>query len=422
MASNDRVLRDARLVSSQRATSRAEFWANLKSNDILIRCLHDTMEQDDSLKAAIAAVVGKNSTPAQQSKLLLAIVAELAGGLDEILNVVARKVTQYHRKQNGVAGASDPFSREDKDEHVISINDDDDSNGYIKRNNNSNDDDSEDDTGDDYYDDNEPHASRSPSPAVKRESDALPAFSLRSLIEYDKRQNKRQPERPSPASFPMKMTDSTPPPVIGKRARSVAGDSLVGTPSVAGSATKKLKSGKDIVFAAALITFLGKVQTTHRTGQSIHDMLRCGKCNEWKRDARVLNCSHVYCHRCVQKLRIEAERGDALLGFRPYCIQPNCTEIVSGKTAVIFAEVMELLVWYDRQSPVVNNIDCKLYMLAKAKEKKPADNTIKNLLAEVSQSKTVAHMAGNAAEPCDLLEMARFARKWLIPERVFKDQ
>ena len=206
------------------------------------------MEQDDGLKAAIAAVVGKNSTPAQQSKLLLAIVAELAGGLDEILNVVARKVTQYHKKQNGVAGASNPFSmEEDEDKHVININDDDDINGYTKRNNDSDCDDSEEDTGDEYYDDDEPHTSRSRSPAVKRETDALPAFSLRSLIENDKRQNKRQPERPGSASFPMTMTDSTPPPpVIKKRTRSVAGDGLVGSPSVAGSATKKLKSGKDI--------------------------------------------------------------------------------------------------------------------------------------------------------------------------------
>lgn len=176
-----------------------------------------------------------------------------------------------------------------------------------------------------------------------------------------------------------------------------------------------------LVFAPALINFLEKVQTTHRAGRSIDGMIRCGKCNEIKRDARVLNCNHVYCHRCIQKLRIEAERGDALLGFRPYCMQPNCNEVVSGKTAVVFAEVMELLIWYDNQARGVNNIDCKMHMLNKAKEKKPTDSTIKNLLAEVAQAKTAEIMAGNASEACDLLEMTRFARKWLVAERAIKE-
>lgn len=104
-------------------------------------------------------------------------------------------------------------------------------------------------------------------------------------------------------------------------------------------------------------------------------------------------------------------------GFRAFCVQPNCNETVAGKTAVIFPEVIELLVWYDKQPPNVTSREAQLVMLNNAKERKPADGTIKNLLAEFLKRKTEAAMAGEQSMICDLVEMATFARKWLVSER-----
>lgn len=249
MADNHRALLDARVVSGQRTTAQSDFWTDLNSNNVLIRGLHDAMDDDAGLKAAIAAVVGKNSTDAQRTKLLFAIATEMSGDPDKILQLVARKVTQFQNKQTGVvAAAANPFVVQDTNE-IISINDDDDDN------NDDDDDDEEDDDGDDYDtgndddDDDEddvveqPSARRARAPPIKVDPDTFPAFSVRNLINNEKLHNNHYPER---GSFRHAMAGSTTTPISGKRARSEASETPRRTPSLAGSATKKLKSGKDI--------------------------------------------------------------------------------------------------------------------------------------------------------------------------------
>lgn len=144
---------------------------------------------------------------------------------------------------------------------------------------------------------------------------------------------------------------------------------------------------------------------------SITELLKCSKCKQIKRDARVLNCLHVYCHRCTQKLRVEAEKGDAKNGFKANCVQQGCSEIVSGKTAVIDAEVMELLVWYDKQSPGLTTSAAQIQVLKAAHQKRPDEASIKAQLADVRKKQKQLEATGENDTVCNLLEVAKLAKK-----------
>lgn len=155
-----------------------------------------------------------------------------------------------------------------------------------------------------------------------------------------------------------------------------------------------------------------KLEVAHaQNALSITNLLKCSKCHQIKRDARVLNCLHVYCHRCTQKLRVEAEKGDARNGFKAYCVQDNCTEVVSGKTAVIDAEVMELLVWYDKQSPGITTSQAQVHVLKAAHQKRPEETLIKTHLADVRKKIKQRETTGENDTVCNLLEVAKLAKK-----------
>lgn len=155
-----------------------------------------------------------------------------------------------------------------------------------------------------------------------------------------------------------------------------------------------------------------KLEVAHaQNALPITDLLKCSKCQQIKRDSRVLNCLHVYCHRCTQKLRIEAEKGDAFHGFKAYCVQEGCTEVVSGKTAVIDAEVMEFLVWYDKQSPGLTTSLAQLQVLKAAQKRRPGEILIKTHLADVRKKMKARETVGENDQICNLLEVAKLAKK-----------
>jgi hypothetical protein len=174
----------------------------------------------------------------------------------------------------------------------------------------------------------------------------------------------------------------------------------------------KLTSSSIVAIPVAFSLLMKKLEVAHaQNALSITSLLKCAKCQQIKRDARVLNCLHVYCHRCTQKLRVEAENGNSKIGFKAHCIVDNCTEVVSGKTAVIDAEVMELLVWYDKQSPGLTTSTAQIQVLKAAHQKRPDEPIIKSHLAEVRKQQKQREASGENDTVCNLLEVAKLAKK-----------
>ena len=154
-----------------------------------------------------------------------------------------------------------------------------------------------------------------------------------------------------------------------------------------------------------------KLETLHKKGKSIANHIKCSKCLQIKRDARVLNCLHIYCHKCVLNLRASASKGSPVHGFRAFCVTTGCTEPVSGKTTVVDPEIIEFLSWYDAQAPEVTETEAKLWIVNTALERKPDNADIKRKLRSIEREIQGPEQSGTEDGPCDLLQMAKLARK-----------
>lgn len=155
-----------------------------------------------------------------------------------------------------------------------------------------------------------------------------------------------------------------------------------------------------------------KLEVAHaQNALPIAEHLKCSKCDQIKRDSRVLNCLHVYCHKCTQKLRVDAEVGSAEHGFKAFCVKPNCSEVVSGKTAVIDTDVMELLVWYDKQSPGLTTSTAQMHVFKSVLKKKPTHSMVTLMMDDLKKKMKAREQTGENDEVCNLLEVAKLAKK-----------
>ena len=98
-------------------------------------------------------------------------------------------------------------------------------------------------------------------------------------------------------------------------------------------------------------------------------------------------------------------------GFRAFCVKTGCTEVVSGKTSVVDADVVEFLVWYDNQPPNVSMSAAEMKVLSSASLKRPGDADVKLKMDGVKERIRELQVSGEPDEPCDLLRVAQLARK-----------
>ncbi|KIX02382.1 uncharacterized protein Z518_08323 [Rhinocladiella mackenziei CBS 650.93] len=106
-----------------------------------------------------------------------------------------------------------------------------------------------------------------------------------------------------------------------------------------------------------------------------------------------------------------AEKGDLVRGFRAFCVKPDCNETVTGKTSVLDAEVIEFLLWYDRQSAAVTSGTAQLHVLSTALAKSPEDDDIKRKLDAMQNQLKRLRLKGEVHGPCNLLQAAKLVRK-----------
>jgi hypothetical protein len=154
------------------------------------------------------------------------------------------------------------------------------------------------------------------------------------------------------------------------------------------------------------------LEQLHQKGKPINTIIRCCRCQQIKRDVRVLNCLHMYCHRCVLQLRGDGLHGNAVTGFQSTCVKPGCKQVVSGKTTVIDSEIVDFLQWYDSQPPMVASMACQIHALTTAVAKYPNDQGIKAKLQQTqNQFRAMSQNAGFRDPPVDLMVIAKLIRK-----------
>lgn len=98
-------------------------------------------------------------------------------------------------------------------------------------------------------------------------------------------------------------------------------------------------------------------------------------------------------------------------GFRAFCVYPSCNSVVSGKTSVLDAEIIQFLVWYDTQPPDVKTWPAQMQVFRNALDKSPDDADIKNKAKAVQLENQASRQKGVADTVCDVLQMAKLARK-----------
>ncbi|KIY00557.1 uncharacterized protein Z520_03220 [Fonsecaea multimorphosa CBS 102226] len=174
---------------------------------------------------------------------------------------------------------------------------------------------------------------------------------------------------------------------------------------------KKARLEKEPAIAHTFVMFMKHLEQLHQTSQDISEILKCSRCHAAKRDVRVLNCLHLYCHRCILQLRTEAQKGDAIRGFQSFCVKPGCEQVVSGKTTVIDGEIIEFLEWYDKQSPAVTSLPAQINVLSSAAAKYPEDDDIKRKLEQTEMQYEALQANAGTDMTCDLMQIAKLARK-----------
>ncbi|EXJ90561.1 hypothetical protein A1O1_03664 [Capronia coronata CBS 617.96] len=202
-----------------------------------------------------------------------------------------------------------------------------------------------------------------------------------------------------------------------KRAReSVESDAsgtatATGTHGTHGKQVKKPKLEKEPAYTPNFATFIKRLESIHRQGGSIASLIRCPRCQHIKSKCRILSCLHLYCHKCVLALRTEAEKGNAVTGFRAFCVKPDCDAEVSGKTSVVESEAMSFLKWYDDQPACLTSTAAQLHILNGALEDFPDEHEIQRKLSVVQAQAKHLKRTNQADAPADLLQLVKLARK-----------
>jgi hypothetical protein len=153
------------------------------------------------------------------------------------------------------------------------------------------------------------------------------------------------------------------------------------------------------------------LEQLHRSSKSLASHIRCSRCNQIKRDVRVLNCLHMYCHRCILQLRDQGQKGNAITGFSAKCVHDGCNQVVSGKTTVIDSEIIDFLQWYDQQQPAISSIPCQIHVLNTAVGRHPNDVGIKETLDHFQKQARAMQSVPYGDQPCDLMIIAKLIRK-----------
>ncbi|ETI27456.1 hypothetical protein G647_09646 [Cladophialophora carrionii CBS 160.54] len=430
------------LFRSQRAERQPEFQARLLNNDNFIEGMYYQMQAQPQLLKAIHAVTKEEGTVQDNNLIAAAIMTELTGNTFQFGHDVAARVTEFEKAKNeslavmgqpvfdGVNAFVDPtFAVTDpalEDGAALAIQ----------------------------------GPSASPlgsardmsivalmSPSVKSEgasiatpfnvANSLPDLTAAALTNTPANvalSIETTPVRQSPRatvvaqgmtslqkSFPGLLesigpANSPPRPrsavaaMAGKRGRESVEPNDSPSPSVLRVA-KKPKNDKEPAISHTFINYMKHLEQLHRGGKSISSTIRCSRCQQIKRDVRVLNCLHLYCHRCVLQLRGQAQHGNAVTGFQSTCVKPGCNQVVSGKTTVIDSEIVDFLQWYDQQSPVITSKVCQLHVLNTASARYPDDDGIKAKLQQVQSQFRAAHNAAVGDQPVDLMVIAKLCRK-----------
>jgi hypothetical protein len=161
----------------------------------------------------------------------------------------------------------------------------------------------------------------------------------------------------------------------------------------------------------AFVDFLAKLQKLHQSGKSISRVLQCSKCQNVRRDVRVLSCLHLYCHKCIVTLRNEASAGDALTGFKASCSVGDCKGSVSGKTSVIDGDIVDFLNWYDTQDAAIGHNTAQLQVMKLALEKTPDDDDVRDKKRAVEKGVHDAKRRKEIDLPVDLVKLVKLIRK-----------
>ncbi|KIW19836.1 hypothetical protein PV08_00411 [Exophiala spinifera] len=174
---------------------------------------------------------------------------------------------------------------------------------------------------------------------------------------------------------------------------------------------KRNKTSKEAILQPAFVEFLVKLQNLHQSGKSIARVLRCCKCQNARRDVRVLSCLHLYCHKCIITLRNDASAGDALTGFKAACSVSDCKGAVSGKTSVIDGDIVDFLNWYDTQDAAVGTFASQIQVMKLALQKTPDDDDVRAKKIAVERDVNDAKRKGEIDTPVDLIKLVRLIRK-----------
>ncbi|KAI1618631.1 hypothetical protein EDD37DRAFT_647422 [Exophiala viscosa] len=174
---------------------------------------------------------------------------------------------------------------------------------------------------------------------------------------------------------------------------------------------KRNKTGREAVMSGTYISFLKHIELLHQQRKSIANLLRCSKCQNNRRDVRILRCLHIYCHKCILTLRAAAEKGDAMTGFSSACVVAGCTEIVIGKTSVLDSDLIDFLQWYDTQDAGIRHGPAQAQVLKLALDKTPDDEDVKAKSKAVQRELDSARLRGVVDSPCDLVKIAKLVRK-----------
>ena len=165
------------------------------------------------------------------------------------------------------------------------------------------------------------------------------------------------------------------------------------------------------VMAPAFVEFMQKLQKLHQHGKSVAKDIKCSKCQQLRRDVRVLSCLHLYCHKCIVSLRNSAEKGDAVTGFRAFCVVQDCKGSIAGKTSVVDPELIDFLGWYDTQTAALPTSAAQLHVLKYSLDRTPDDEDVKAKKMAVEKEISNARIRGELDLPVDLVKIARLARK-----------
>ncbi|OQV06766.1 hypothetical protein CLAIMM_11293 [Cladophialophora immunda] len=422
---------DERLFKEHRSHSQPDFRRGVIANDIVIDGICAQMRVNPQLKTAVEAISKNSGTVADNNLLLMAILNQLSGDPYHFAHHLALRVVEYDQVKEKERQKLPllPLVTSDLPASV---------NPYLIA------------TGAEHA---STQAARGPSvipllsPSIKSEpnSTANPYNGASTLPNGTASGLDDNPSRVSALVTAVPLADqgrivahgmstlqknfpglleSMSKPVMPPRIKPTPPAAGAGAPAVAGAKRsdpspspgvvrpgKKARLEKEAAIAHTFVLFMKQLEQLHQGSQAITDCLKCSRCLVIKRDVRVLNCLHLYCHRCILQLRTEAAKGDPIRGFNSFCVKPDCKQVVSGKTTVIDPEIMDFLQWYDKQPAGITSLPAQLNVLCAAAAKYPEDDEIKHKW-EQAQLQYNALRAGNALDmPCDLMQMAKLVRK-----------